>query len=302
MKMDSTTAYLLAQTEGSVYKYGAVEAWIVGFLSTFYNILNPLMLYYCIVQFIFNKGTINKKFYYSIILFVFIVLLYNISQGARGGIFISTINLCVVFLPFWKNIQLRIKRKLLKGGILFLVLSGMYTITMTISRFLDNSSKETPLGSFFRYIGEPFPHLGNKFWDQVIIHPLGSRFYPFIFGQHFSEAKYITTNAENQAVWGSITGVPILNYKTIYGDFYIEFGPIIGFIFIIFYAGLFRCFIHRNKISFAMVPLLYYYIDMYVSAPLLFGKWGYANVRELFIIIALYFFMRLFKIGNNYTI
>lgn len=296
MQLDGSKAYEIAQTKGTIYDYSTIELKLVTYIGMLYEIVNPILLFCSISQFL-NKSKYKQPIYMvCLIMTVLITLFYNISQGARGGLFITTIDLLILILPFWKFMNYKVKASIKRGMFVFGILFFVYSAIMTISRFDD---KETPIESFIRYLGEPFPHLGNKIWDQVQIHPLGSRFFPFIFGQHFQGANQIASNAENQQFWGDITGVPILNYKTIYGDFYIEFGTIIALLFIILYSILFRAFIKKGEISIAMVPILYYYIDMYSSAPLLFGKWGLYNVRQLFFCIIAYFFIKKFISNKN---
>ena len=164
---------------------------------------------------------------------------------------------------------------------------------MTLYR-VEDSTTETPLTSVLRYLGEPYPHLGNVFWNKVLFYPMGTRLYPFIF-----EPATIISNAnslgDQHAAWEILTGVPILNYKTLYGDFYVDFGPYIPFIVIFIYALILKVFTKNGKVVFASYPILYYYIIMATAAPLWFNLRDWVGFKNLMAAIVAFFILKRIK-------
>lgn len=161
---------------------------------------------------------------------------------------------------------------------------------MTLYR-TEGSTSETPLTQVLRYLGEPYPHLGNAFWNKVIVYPMGKRLFPFVI-----EPSTIITSTkslgEQHIIWESITGVPILNYKTLYGDFYVDFGPYIPFAVIFVYSLILKSFTSQGKVKFAAYPVLYYYIVWASTAPLWFSMRDWTGVKNLLASIILYYIIK----------
>ena len=169
---------------------------------------------------------------------------------------------------------------------------------MTLSRFDDAGSEESPLEGIFRYFGEPFPNLGNMLWDKVKIHPYGVRLYPYFFSGT-NIASNATSITDEFYAWEKITGVPLYIFKTEFGDFYIEFGKYVSLIVMFLYSLLFRCFIKKGVLEISSIPIFYYFLDITVSSPMDFAKRYLFHMYILIACVILYFVIHyLFKLND----
>ena len=182
-------------------------------------------------------------------------------------------------LPFYRNFPSTVQKRMVSIALYIGAFFLLYVIGQTISRF-GQGGAETPIGSILRYLGEPFPNLGNIYWEKVNVHPLGARMYPFIF-QSGTAQNSAQSLADSHTLWEWITGVPILVYKTIYGDFYVEFGKWLAFVPILIYALYMKVFTLAKKVNLANVAILFYFLEIAATAPFFFQKRDFYNVRML---------------------
>ena len=286
---EMTAAYEAAHFDGaSLYDYSGFEEKIKWICGSIYEWTSPIVLIYAAFGII--KGNNGLSYHFNVVCIVMVVAMFFldcISTGQRGGVFFFLVRLIFVFVPLWPKFPIKAKKTVRRyipfiGGLFFL-----YAAMMTIAR-VENSTKETPITTVLRYLGEPYPHLGNAYWEQVRTHPMGARMYPFLIE---ATGNTGTSLGDQHAFWETVTGVPILNYKTMYGDFYVDFGPYIPFVIIFFYALLLRSFVKTRTISFAAYPILYYYIIMASSAPLWFNLREWTGVKLLLAALGAYFIL-----------
>lgn len=266
--------YEAVHSEGvRVYKFNFIEEQIYGKIGLLYNSLSPLLLFYCMYSLILDKkGIYTKRNMLAICLIFACILCENIASGARGGIFFFAITVSIVIIPFYRYFPKRIKRHFFFLIPILLALFLAYSLAMTISRFED-SNVESPLESIFRYLGEPFPNLGSQIWDKVRTHPMGLRMYSAVIQNFFGIDSNAQSLGDSHVYWQWVTEVPVLVYKTIWGDFYLEFGAIVGSLVMGLFVLLLWLFLRKSRaINFFTIPILYYYIEMATIGPMYFGK------------------------------
>ena len=276
-------AYDAIHFEGTtLYQYSNFESKILWICGSLYDWTSPIIIIYALYGIISKRNGWNFRFNSFCILYILSIFFLNcIYTGQRGGIFFFSVRLLFVFIPFWTQIPKNAKRYIVSFAPYVVLLFLTYAISMTLYR-VEDSTTETPLTTVLRYLGEPYPHLGNAFWNKVLFYPMGARLYPFIF-----EPATIISNAnslgDQHAVWEILTGVPILNYKTLYGDFYVDFGPYIPFAIIFIYSLILKVFTKKGKVAFASYPILYYYIIIATAAPLWFNQRDLIGFKNLMI-------------------
>jgi len=280
---DMAEVYNAQRIDGDdLYNYSKLELLIISIGRKFFNWFFGIMVFFSIWHLNITKK--NEKYYYLyILMFLCSVAPYflrTIATGGRGGFVFFSAKIIFVLLPLWAYLSKQFKKKLVHIAFVFLILGFIYAVSMTVARVSGSlTSNETPFSSVIRYFGEPFPNLGNNLWGQVKSYLMGHRMYPELFGFDIDNTN---SQYDNFNYWQSICGVPVLNYKTIYGDFYLEFGPIYALIIIASIGLLMNLYIKKRRLSFIQLPLYSFYIDICVTAPLWFSR---RNIGDLLIII-----------------
>ena len=285
-------AYDAAHYEGaSLYPYSNFELKIIWICGSLYDWTSPVIMLYALYGIITNKNGWSRRYNsFCLLLIIFMFFLSCVSTGQRGGTFFFMVRLLFVFVPFWTQFPKKVKAVIMSYLPWVVLLFFLYAVSMTLYR-TEGSTSETPLTQVLRYLGEPYPHLGNVFWNKVLVYPMGARLFPFVI-----EPSTIVASAksmgEQHVIWQSITGVPILNYKTLYGDFYVDFGPYIPFAFIFVYSLILKFFTSSGKVKFAAYPVLYYYIVWASTAPLWFSMRDWIGIKNLLAAIMLYYIIK----------
>lgn len=239
--------------------------------------LTPLVMLYCFVG-LYNKK-ISSSYAVLIILVTFLPnLISSITIGSRGAMLMQVFCFLFFVILLYKYIPRQFLKKIYTTIVagLFIVLTYSWMIT------IDRVGNAGGFDSILRYFGEPFPNLGFSFWNKVNNHPMGARFYPEIL---MSNTKLIGSSVKDSHLfWENITGVPILNFKTFFGDMYIEFGVLIAMSLTVLLSIVFRRIIKRN-ITILNISLVYYYFQLCVYSFGGFSKKGEFAIRELLIIL-----------------
>lgn len=222
-----------------------------------------------------NKDIISRKWLWITFFTMSAEVLGYLSRSARGELLYLILKIGMMMALLWPCLESAIKKRVISASMLLGGLLFVYAIYITIDRF-ENSDLDTADG-IFRYLGEPFPNLGNQLWENVRNHPMGLRFLPFLFG--FEETS--SSVGDYQDFWEMFVGVPMLNFKTIYGDFYIEFGKYGGLIGI-FILSMIWMFVLRNKnIRWYMIPIWSIYWHTITMAPLYFTYRGTSKYVQI---------------------
>ncbi|MCD8291072.1 MAG: oligosaccharide repeat unit polymerase, partial [Prevotella sp.] len=141
----------------------------------------------------------------------------------------------------------------------FVFVMAFYSMAITKSRFDMGQHRETPVESIARYFGESFPNLGYSFWDKVRWHPMGERLFPEVCESDVSQ-RFKSVDS-SYYYWKLKTHVPILNFKTLFGDLYIEFGVLGALLFVIVLSKLFSLYM-KGQITCYNIAVAYYYFQI----------------------------------------
>lgn len=269
-------SYEMQHVDGeSIYKFSPVASAIIWVGRKVYNWFYALLLFYGIYNLVIKKSRRTKYLAFIIIVSILPYFLRTISIGGRGGFIFFSFALFLTVSPFVSYMNKKARRKALMIILASALLVIPYIAAMSSGRV--EGASETAVGSIIRYFGEPFPNLGYVLWDKVNF-LMGRRMFPELFGYNYDEMSQYDL-FRHLAFYAK---VPVLNYKTIFGDFYLEFGTTIT-ICIFICVSYFMCrYLDKGKLSFYSIPLYAYYLDICATAPLWFSR---RNTGDLFIIV-----------------
>lgn len=254
------------------------------------RVCNPLFNISCL--FLLSNNPHSKKPLFFFVCTFFIQVPPYLLKGDRGGLFFLAIQYVFYLLLFWKSLSLKIRSVLIKGALSGLVVLIFYSLAISFSRMGEGKDG---VNQILRYFGEAFPNLGFNIWDKETNHPMGARFFPSIYmflgGRHFVVNEIGRNNIHEQ--WSNLVGIPMLNFKTAFGDIYIEFGLALAFIVVLFYVCCICKLVNRKRIPF--FNLAYIYLPYKYCIYSIFGN--FIDEREsldfiflLLMILALRFF------------
>lgn len=290
---DMAETYKSQRIDGAdLYNYSPIELLFISIGQKVYNCCFGLVFFYSLYIYNNKKGYVYRRHRINLLLMIMCaaapIFLRTISSGGRGAFIFFSAQIVFLILPFWYKLSSQLKRKIIRVAMVFLCLFLLYTIAMTISR-LSDSKHETPLGSIVRYLGEPFPNLGNVLWGKVTNYLMGRRMFFELFGYSYSTQM---TQYDFFSLFEFYCGVPVLNYKTIYGDFYLEFGPIWALIIICAMGILMNMYLKKDTLEFHKLPLYTYYITMCTTAPLWFAQRNLGNLLVILECLLLSYFIK----------
>jgi len=274
----------------SVFGYSEWESKVIWIISP----INTSLYWFIVVVSFFkiNKNKGNKIFW--ILLFIFNLLpdvMNYMSRSARGEFLYTALKYIFIFIPLWQYLNKPLKKYIIRVSIIVVCLAGLYTIVISNERLETADASQNSKNSIIRYMGEAYPNLSNQIWEKVRFHPMGIRMFPF-----FIPTKLQTGNSigAQQEFWERITGVPMLNFKTIYGDFYIEFGPILAIVIISIISFMMNIFLKRKQIYLSDLPIIGVYLHILVLAPLFFSYGGMLKFYSFILSILFYLFIKYF--------
>lgn len=271
--MDLYSAY---HEEGSdVLGYSKMESRLLWLLQPFHNVFYWFAI---IVSLLYLSRQNNHRLLcWSLILFTIGMDVINLMiRAARGELVYLTIKIILVLILLWPYLNKRIKKQTISFSLIFFGLIALFTIAVSISRFDDSNSSQSSSSSIIRYLGEAYPNLSNNIWGKVLHYPMGLRMFPFITGS-ITDSNVVSL-ADQQEWWEYFTGIPMLNFKTLYGDFYIEFGEYGALLAILIMTLIFYPFLRSKKLTFWCLPVWGVYLDILVISPLFFSYRGTSRV------------------------
>ncbi|TWV15117.1 oligosaccharide repeat unit polymerase [Bacteroidaceae bacterium HV4-6-C5C] len=255
----------------TLYYEGNPLAKLFNALGRFSNIMIvPFVLLYIF------KGYKNGKCSKKILIFYFFVFIFNalsigLTTGSRANLFFGLLNLSFFFLLFWSDLSKKTKKRILFGVIIIVTMLIVVTTQITKERFDDNL-KRTAMDSVFEYLGETFPVLGYEYWNKAE-YTGGQR----LFSDFFSlfDNNFIPKDSD---YWYHYTGVRLDWFKTIYGDLYIEFGPILPVIILFILAISFTAYLRSGSgVSCQRISVIYRYYSFCIG-----GIFGFINLSSIF--------------------
>lgn len=282
--MQFEVASILSSYElGEIYQSAHDGDLLIKFPSPWMNVayfrtMQILDILYPVIYLIeFAKLTTGKDAKYSITILL-LILIPRIMGCAimanRGGIIFNTASFVFFMVVFWKELPKKIKLIFKNGSILFLTLIVFYLAAISISRLSDNQAEAG--NSVLRYFGEAFPNLGLRVWETSDRYLFGMRTFPTIYS-FFSDIPNVVTQAEGNGmkhiIFEQISGFPIINFKTFYGDLYCEWGPLLPFVIMSLYLLILRFL--KSKLKNSIFSLLMTY-TVYMALV-----WGVFNANKI---------------------
>ena len=244
----------------------------------YYRTVQILDILYPVIYLIeFMKLSSGKKMTRSMVI-VLLILVPRIMGCAimanRGGIIFNTASFVFFMIIFWNRLPGRVKFFFKTGSAWFVALIVFYLAAISISR-LGDDEKEAG-NSVLRYLGEAFPNLGLRVWEVSDHYLMGMRTFPTVYSL-FAPIPNVVSNAEGNGVkhivFENISGFPIINFKTFYGDLYCEWGPILPFIIIGIYLFIIKSL--KKMLSNSVFSLLMSY-SVYMAII-----WGLFNANKI---------------------
>lgn len=220
----------------------------------------------------------------------------------RGGMVFTTSYVIFFIIVFWPKMEKKMRKGFVLSGVGVGVILVSYLLAISESRFGQNDADNTSV-QIWRYFGEAYPNLAYRIWMQPGNFLYGAREFTDIykfFGGYVPDLQSMGMGVGGgHDYWGSVSGFPILNFKTIYGDMYCEFGPVIPFFIIFAYLGL--IWFLQKRLNRSIFVLVTYFFTYRVLV------WGLFNntITEDFLInmvstiIVVYILMRL--VSNQKT-
>lgn len=228
-------------------------------LYTFHRLLYPFILLLGFYYLAFK----NEQYIKTSLLLVAAIfprVFVSTVLVSRGGLFFLLVELMIGFLLFRNFIPKRTKRILFIGFIFVLFVLVTVVVIFTTSRF--GQSAFGPLISVLKYFGESFLNFNSVFWDNIKEHPMSEFKFPFIY-QLFDTPHSFVSRADRYSFFSNMTGANVLLFKTIVGDFYVEFGMVLGMSVIIIISRFFSRIIRLDiNMRFSTLILYFYYYEL----------------------------------------
>lgn len=195
-----------------------------------------------------------------------------VISANRGGMVFSTASIFFFIIYFWPYLQSRTQNIIrgisIIGGAIFI----SYFLTITVSR--KEGDIERSNITIWGYFGESFPNLGQEIWGKPKQFIGGERKFPtiysFLTGEKKVEIKGGSAGAHEY--YELYTGVPILCFKTFYGDLYVEFGPIVPFLLILLFIRIITYMRKKLHDSIFSLPIIHFAYMMLI--------WGLFNANK----------------------
>lgn len=90
-----------------------------------------------------------------------------------------------------------------------------------------------------------------------------------------------------------------MNFKTIYGDLYIEFGEFLPLVIVTFISLLFSLFLGKRNISFWKMALVYWYFDLILQGVFGFNKGGQGNLVVFMAVLIFSFIVKIYTSNRS---
>lgn len=261
--------------------------WIGGMVT---NATCPVMMLYAMICIIKNKERIMA---FLILALAFLPsFLHSIATGSRGSMVWSMFKLFFIIILTKDLLPVKFKKIII--SVLGSVIAGVlfYSMAITVARVGESDA----VSSILRYFGEPFPNMIFSYWDQVAQFPGGNRFFPDFLG--FDKTAGFSSG-EIHSYWSFYTGVPILNWKIMYIDCYIEFGKIGAFVMILLFSLPFSYYFKKKIIGLYNIPVLFFYYEMCDNSFTGFNAFSNVIITTITSILVLNFILKTFCANNK---
>lgn len=182
-------------------------------------------------------------------------ILSSLCAGSKGMLFFNAFDIIFFYLIFEKNLSVKTKRIFVGVGFGVAFALITYAIAIQNDRLSTSNSDKVASEVMMRYLGECMPNLGDLYVDTKV-HPYGKRFFPYIF-----DGKIFNTAEQRNTYWANYTHARIDNFKTIWGDAYVEFGILGAFVFLFLVFFLYKKYVFSRNKHLYVFPLIYIYYN-----------------------------------------
>lgn len=240
--------------EGLFFWIYRICCWIV--------IPTPIFILYNLIKMRYDKVR-SKRYVFFIILSQLRIVFAALIAGSRGALFFLLFDFLFYFMIFRKIIGLHfsIKKSL---PFILLVLLFAYASSAIMKSRIENSqgyvSQDDSQHLMMNYLGQAYPNLGYYYYNKINHHIYGRRFFPEFFSPN-AESEYKKMKMSRTEYWNMKMRVPMEKFKTLWGDWYVEFGfggSILGLLLLYLFFKII-CFNHKYRL-FA-IPILVYYFE-----------------------------------------
>ena len=277
-------AYDARHNEGlSLFQYNPILAKFNGYGYFFLQATLPFIMIYTLLG--LKERKLSKNLSVLLIVLCFLPsFLEGIGMGSRGALFMTFFCFLFFIILLYNQLSTKFIHTIYKLAILFVGCVLIYSWAITIDRVGESSG----LDSIIRYFGESFPNLGWTVWEHAVKHPMGELFFPNFFN------SYVDGLSVNEAYlyWQQVTGVPVLTFKTYFGDLYVEFGVLGAFIFMFCTSIPIWLYYRKKGITIFNIGYLYFYFQLCVFAFSGFTKTGWHSIFQLIIISLFVLFLK----------
>lgn len=276
--------------------------WLSSFLM---QPLQPLYVVYFLQHIIKRQGNIWLN-----ILCIFFAFWPQLVSGvaSKGSLFFLFMDVFFYYILFRRKFSADVKRIFAMIGIFFFVGLGVYVTAIQVSRLEEKRSisvdNNDAYETMIHYLGEPYVNLSTEFYGYVRQHPMGHRFYPYLFPYSDHKKKYNERSQQDRFdYWTKYTGVETAIFSTFWGDYYVEFGIFGSFVAIIVLIFFFYFFFFKEYWRLSKFPIILYFYH-YIAVWSLFtaeGQQGTTFFKSLLTIIVVAWLMERFLLPDSYN-
>lgn len=282
--------YMKFAHEGTGYNFSDLHP-LIGVMASImmliYNVLYPLV-FSCLIFRLVNNKIRFQGFLLLCVLIHLPRLLSAYTIGSRNGLFFIVIGISFFVIIFWNQINIKYRIKLRKAALVFMIPTILLASAISSDRF--QNSDEGGFGSMIRYFGEAFPNLDCLYWNQVTNHTYGARMFSdyvtFLTG---AKAEQLDGFGERFDFWSSYTGVPAANFKTFYGDLYVEFNEYGALVFVLLFFVFEWILFSVIKFSLSSIPIYFVFFsfctNMIIDIPMAYTTTYYFVIFNLMIVV-----------------
>ena len=178
-------------------------------------------------------------------------VLMGFVGGSRAAMFFGILEVLFFYVLFHHYIPRKVKRRILFFSAIFSISLVYVTLNITRERFGDAASF-TVESSILDYLGQMFPNVNYRIWENECTRPMGKWLFPFLFGGMGLDNDYFAINYHT---------FPWI-FHTMWGGIYEEFGLIISISIVLLISFLMNSFMKRKhfRIEDIAICLFCYYI------------------------------------------
>lgn len=253
------------------YLYGgATYLLLFNYLGKYVNVvLMPAILLFLYRGFI--SGYIKRKTlinYFSV--YSIGVLFVGMVGGSRAIMFFGVLTICFFSILFFAKMMMQNLKKILPQAMIVGYILLLVTQNITDERFGDHMSTAD---NVFRYIGESYLNLGFEYWNYLQNHTYGL----FVFGS--------LLNLPPGFDLYSYIGVKTWWFTTMYGSFFIDFGPYIPIAIAFIVGKIVSWYIGDGRVTISSIGVFLFYFQFCYMVPFAYSF----DPFDMFILFSLIF-------------